>query len=328
MSRFGSTNYDANGGSTSSTEEYKDRDAMLLGRYAILSVNLDSVGVYDGNYGKNMILNMDDVSVVEGVVTTRTDDGDGNADGKIKVMGWDKWFGRDDEMNLVPFDEDGEVSTDELGRRITEEYGGTDYKYQVESGVLEDRDEPEDIGDAEIWLGNGKKARTLAKVLSARGHDVIDEDNKNDDREWLAAETDEEFELREELQGREIEFWFEETTLKAEEIDDLEDDITFTDSVVLDAESGAPITIPNDSDGSGSGGGSDASEGDSSTAEEDAQAESEEYPQELDELIDMFARTEKTEKASIEGMLRDEAPDDFDLDVDAAIDEIERRITP
>lgn len=70
-----------------------------------------------------------------------------------------------------------------------------------QEGVLEGRDDPVEIGDLELWLDNVKKARTFTKVLSSRGHDVVDQDNKNDDRNWLDAEDDDEFALREELEA-------------------------------------------------------------------------------------------------------------------------------
>jgi len=323
MSRFGSTTYNPSG-SSASAEDYKDRESILLGKYAIVEATLDSVGVYEGNYGLNMILNFDDAVVREGVIGNRIENGNGEQDDKTKIMGWDRWYDRDEDMNLVPFEEGGEISTDELGRRVTEEHGGDTYKYEIEEGVLEDRDDPAEIGDVELWLGNGKKARTIAKVLSAQGHDVIAD--KEDDRGWLNAEDRESFQLREELEGRRIMFWFEQTTLSADEIDDLDDDVTFTDAVVLDAESDAPITIPNDADGDSSESDGDSS-GDSEEANQPDEAEAEEdFPRDIDELIDMFARTGQDERASVEEMIQNEAPEDYEVDMDAVMAAIENRM--
>jgi hypothetical protein len=113
-SRFGSTDYNAQGGSSSS-EDYEDRDGLLLGRYAIISAEIAGVGVND-QYGKSVVLNLDDTMVHEGVISDRQ-----GAD-KKKVYGWSKWFDRDPETDdLVPFEEGGDITTDELGRIVTEE---------------------------------------------------------------------------------------------------------------------------------------------------------------------------------------------------------------
>jgi hypothetical protein len=322
MSRFGSTSYNPSG-STSDTEDYKERDSILLGKYAILSAEIDSVGVYDGNWGLNMILNFDNAEVVEGVVGNRIENADDEQDDKTKIMGWDRWYDRNDDMELVPFEDGGEISTDELGRRVTEEYGGDTYKYEIEDGILEEEDEPAEIGDVELWLSNGKKARTLAKVLSQKGHDIIED--KEDDRHWLNAADRDTFQLREELEGRRIMFWFEQTTLAAEEIDDLDEDVTFTDAVILDAETEAPITIPNDADG-GESGDSGEEEADTESETDEADTEEEDFPRDVDELIDMFARTGQDERGSVEELVLDEAPEDYEVDMDAVMGAIESRM--
>lgn len=333
MSRFGSTSYNPTGSSGNSSDDYKDREAMLLDKYAIIEANLAEVGVYEGNFGMNIILNMDDAVVREGVLTERVEQPNGEADNKLKVMGWDTWYDRNEDMELVPFEEDEKVDLNGIGRRETETHGGDKYKYSIEEGVLEGRDEPVEIGDRELWLGNGKKARTIAKVLSSKGHDIIDEDNKRDDREWLDAENELDFALREELEGRRIMFWFEKTTLSADEIDDLDEDVTFTDAVILDAETEAPITIPNDTDGtdrnnSSGAGGTDSDNSDSIDGGVDgADGEDNEpdFPKDVDEMVDMFARTGQTDPDMIGNSIRDAAPDDYEVDMDAVVSAIERR---
>lgn len=330
MSRFGdNTSYNPTGSSGGS--DYKDRESFLMGNYAIIEATLDNVGVYEGNYGMNIILNMDDAEVIEGVTSRRIDNGNGEADDKLKVFGWDKWFDRDEEtMDLIPMDEGGEISTEELGRRVTESAGGDDYKYEIEEGVLEGRDDPVDISDRELWLGNGKKARTLAKVLSQHGHDIIDEDNKRDDRDWLNAETDTDFALRPELEGRRIMFWFEQETVGPDDIDDLDEEVTFTDAVVLDADTEAGITIVNDEE-EGAESGADGSESDESSGSEDGEDADEvrtgrgDLPPDVNELVDMFARTGQDNRESIENIISDEAPDDYSVDMDHVMSEIEAR---
>lgn len=320
MSRFGNTTYNATG--STNTQDYKDREPMLMGRYVILEATLEKVGVYSGNFGKSLILNMDDVEVLEGVITSRTDNGDGEADEKTKLFGWDKWYDRDENMELVPFEEGGEISTDDLGRRVTEEAGGDTYKYEIEGAVLEGRDEPVDIDDRELWLGNGKKSRTLAKVFSQRGHDIIDQDNKRDDREWLNAEDDGDFALRPELEGRRIMFWFEQTTLSADEVDDLDQDVTFTDAVVLDAETETPITIVNDDEEGDADGDADSTDTDDESGAESGVTD---LPADVEELVDMFARTGQDDRDSIENIVSEEAPSDYEVDMDLIMSEIEAR---
>lgn len=333
MSRFGSTSYNPTGSSGNSSDDYKDREAMLLDKYAIIEANLAEVGVYEGNFGMNIILNMDDAVVREGVLTERVEQPNGEADHKLKVMGWDTWYDRNEDMELVPFEEDEEVDLNGIGRRETETHGGDKYKYSIEEGILEGRDEPVEIGDRELWLGNGKKARTIAKVLSSKGHDIIDEDNKRDDREWLDAENELDFALREELEGRRIMFWFEKTTLSADEIDDLDEDVTFTDAVILDAETEAPITIPNDTDGTdrNDGSGADGTDSDSNDSIDggvdgaDGEGDEPDFPKDVDEMVDMFARTGQTDPDMIGNSIRDAAPDDYEVDMDAVVSAIERR---
>jgi len=168
---------------------------------------------------------------------------------------------------------------------------------------LEGRDDPVEIDDLKLWLGNGKKARTFAKILSADGHDAIDEDNKRDDRNWLVADNGDDFNLRPELEGRRIMFWFEQTTLKEENLEGQDEDVTFTDSVILDAETEAGITILN---GDEKGAESDDSSSDfnesdgSDDASDDESADSEDLPDDVDELVDMFARTGQDNRDSIE----------------------------
>ena len=327
--RFGTTDYNPTGGS-SGGGDYKDRDSMLLGQYAIIEFDLDRVGVYEGNYGKQMILNMDDVEVREGVITERTGDGDGE-EGKLKVYGWDKWYSRDeDTMDLIPFDGSDEITIDELGRRVSEDAGSDTYKYRIEEGILEGRDQPADVGDRELWLSNGKKTRTLAKVLSERGHDIVDDDNKRDSREWLNADDDDEFQLRPELEDRRLMLWFKQTTLEPNDDNDLDEPVTFIDSVLLDAETEAGITIKNDeSDGDEADDeAADADDGDDEAAEDagtEPDSPDRDYPEDVNQVLDMFSRTGQTDRDSIESIVRDEAPADFDVDMDEIMDEIETR---
>jgi hypothetical protein len=331
MSRFKSTNYNPTGSASgnSSDGDYKERDSFLLGRMAIITFDLDSVGVYEGNYGQSIILNMDDVEVNEGVLSERLDDE------KIKVFGWDNWFDRDEEtFELEPLPGQDTVSDDDLPSVESQSAGGEKYRYAITDALMEGRDDPVSIGDGELWLSNGKKTRTLAKVLSKKGHDIIDEENEREDRGWLTAESDNEFQLRDELQGRRLMMWFEQVTIPAEEMDeDQDEDITFTDTVLLDADSESGITIANGSGGGvvgdtdgGSGNATDAAdEPAEGTSGDDSSAEEAGFPEGIDGLIDVFARNNQSDREKVSNAVKNEAPDDYDVDMGAVMEEINNR---
>lgn len=334
MSRFKSTDYNPTGSTTgsSSSGDYKERDAFLLDRMAIITFELDSVGVYDGNYGQTMILNMDDVEVNEGVLSERLDDE------KIKVFGWDNWFDRDeDTFELQPLPGQDTVKDEDLPSVESQSAGGEKYRYAITDALMEGRDEPVSIGDGELWLTNGKKTRTLAKVLSQMGHDAVSDENEREDHGWLNAETEAEFQLRDELQGRRLMMWFEQVTIPAEDMDDDQDeDITFTDTVLLDAKSESGITIAN-GDGGGTVGGDDSTGGGSGNATDaadepadgasgdDSDDEEASYPNAIDGLLDVFARNNQNDREKVSSAVRNEAPDDYDVDMDAVMAEIQER---
>lgn len=108
-------------------------------------------------------------------------------------------------------------------------------------------------------------------------------------------------------------FWFEQTTIDTEDLDDDQDEeITFTDSVVLDAETEAGITILNGDEEKESGSDSDESD-ESSASESGAEGGDADLPDDVDELVDMFARTGQDNRDSIENIVSEEAPDDYDV---------------
>jgi len=331
MSKFGNTNYSADTSSSSNNNDFKDREPFLLSTYSIITFTLADVGVYGGDYGDTLILNMDDVEVLEGVVGNRIKQNGEDCRDKTKVFDWGRWFDRDDEMELMPFDEDGEVSTAEIGRRVTDEAGSNTYKYEIEEGVLEVRDDPVEIGDKELWLSNQKKSRTLAKVLSERGHDAVDDDNKTEDYGWLTAENQADFALRPELEGREIMMWFEEVTLEPEEDNDIEEEVTFRDSVILDAETETGIVIQNDEESENAAMESTTTS-QSQTATDGGMATPDnpysdvDLPTAVDSLIDSFAASGTDNRDSIENVVSDAAPDDYELDMDVVMSELRSRM--
>jgi hypothetical protein len=315
-SRFNNTDYDASGGANN--DDYDNRDGLLVGKYGIVTAVVADVGVND-QFGTSVVFNLDDVEVVEGVVTDR----EGAA--KKKVYGWSNWFDRDPETgDLVPFEEGEEISIDVLGRRVTESAGGDKYRYTVEEGVMEGRDDPVSLGDRDYWVSNSKKTRTLCKVLSAHGHDIINEENKREDGKWLNAETGDDFNLRDDIQGRRIMFWYQDDSFTVEE-DGEEEVVEFTDAVVLDEETEVGITIRNGDADQEDLAESESQTETSDTEEEQEEPETEDFPEDIEDAIRMFARTNQTDKDKLAPLLEDEAPDDYDLDLDAVVAEIKRR---
>jgi hypothetical protein len=321
MSRFGNNTYNPTGNSGTDSTDYKDRDSMLLGKYAVISFNLADVGAYDGQYGTSMILNMDDVDVHEGVVGERTDDG------KEKVFGWDHWFQRDeDTMELIPFDDGDTISKDALPKVESQSAGGSTYRYELGDAVLEGRDDPVTLGDRELWLSNGKKARTLAKVLSEHGRDAVDDDRRREDSGWLRS--GDSFAFRDELEGRRMEMWFESVTIPEEELDDEYDDsITFTDSVLYDAKTGEGIVMKNnaDADTNGSGDSGNVTEA-SGESEPEAgtvsDSDTTDFPAEVDSIINVLAESDNANRSRVETMMDG---DKHDISIGAVMDEIEAR---
>jgi hypothetical protein len=313
MSRF-TTSYNPTGGASASGDnDYKDRDGLLLDKFAVIEFTLARVGSYGGQFGEQIILNMDDVQVNEGVISER------ESDGKTKVWGWDQWFDRDPAtMELVPYDDDGEITTAELPRRKSEDAGRNTFRYELGEGVLEGRDEPVEIGDRELWLKNQAKSRTVSKVLSTEGENIIED--KDDDNNWLSFDVgNEEFPLREELEGRRLILWFQPKTFTVEKGDE-EEEVTYIDAFILDAETEAGITMINEESG-------EQSTIPEPTAEEadessDTSSAEEGFPQEIEELIEVFRRTEQTSRESIEPIVQAEAPDGYDVDMDAVMDAV------
>lgn len=328
MSRFGSTNYNPTGSSNDSdSSEYKEREPFLLGEYAIIEFTLDNVGVYSGDYGQNMILNMDDVEVREGVNSERV------GDGKLRVWGWDRWFDRDpDTKELQPIGDMDTVSADALPEIETQQAGNDQYRYQIIDPVMEGQDEPVPVGDRELWLSNGKKTRTLAKVLSQKGHEVINGANKKEDYGWLNADDSESFRLRPELQDRRIMMWFEPVTLTPDQLDgDTDEPVTFTDTVALDAETETGITIDNSTsedentleaageDELPGGEYQESAAGDGTTGATGDGG----FPQAVDNLINVFARNGVEDREQVERMVESEAGPE--VDIGAVMAEIEAR---
>jgi hypothetical protein len=169
-------------------------------------------------------------------------------------------------------------------------------------------------------ITNGTEYRTILKVITDAGHDVIDD--KDDDFGWA---NEDKISLRDDLRGRRIVLFYKESSFTP---DGQDEEVTYTDSVLLDADTGAGVTIQNgESDGSSSGSsddsGSDDKENSGTLGGNDDDSLPEGVPEEADEIIDFMARTEETERDSVEQLVSGEA-DEYDLD--AVIEEVERRM--
>lgn len=308
----GSTN---NSGSDSDSEDYEDRRSLKLGKYGIVSFELDSLSTWDGgNYGTSLIVDVNDVKVIDGMVYDRTK---GNDDDTIKVFGYDKWFQTDGNGQL-----EEEVTDKLVNHRITEEFGGTQYPYEFLDRTTQD-DDPVELGDMTMWLSNGTKNRTFAKVVTPQGHDIINE--KNDNHNWLARDDPQ---IRDDLEGRRLILFYEKDSFNP---DDADEPVEFTDAVILDEETRAGITIKNGS--SSSSGNASSSSGSESEASSSGSVGGngslpEGVPDELDDIIGFIARTGDQNAENVQQLVQSELNDDTsmdDVDLDAVMAEIENR---
>jgi hypothetical protein len=309
------TDYNSNGGSTSNDNDYEERDSLKLSNYAIISFEITRLDENtSGQYGQSMIADFDDVQVHHGLVYDRFY---GDDDDTMKVFGFGEWFKTNEDGTLAE-----EIDPDFINKRISEKFGGKNYPYEYVNHVQEDDEDAIELGNMTYWLNNTTKNRTLAKVITTLGHDAIGD--KDSDNEWLATD---EPQLRDDLVGRRLITFFKEVSFIPDEHqgkDDAEDyRVDYIDSVVLDAETGAGITVQNNQ----AGGPDDTEE---TTADQsggsvggDESDLPDGVPSELEEIIGFMARTGETDAENVERLCDGETDEDYDLD--AVIEEIESR---
>lgn len=303
-------NKDYNSGGSNDNDaddnDYDDNDSLKLANYAIVSFELDRLASFTGSeYGQSVIVDLNDVRVKHGLAYDRfySDDDDTK-----KVFGFGKWFQTNADGTLAE-----DVDEDLINKRISEEFGGNQYPYEYEGHTTEENDDDLEMGDLTMWLNNATKTRTFLKVITDAGHDIVAD--KDDDHDWA---DDDALNIRDDLQGRRITLFYKKDTFKPDD----GDEVTYTDAVVLDEDTEAPITIQNGSTGSSTS--SDNDQGESGTlGGTNADDLPEGVPEEADEIIDFMARTEETDPESVEQLVQGEA-DDYDLD--AVVGEVERRI--
>lgn len=299
------TDYNS-GGSNDNDNDYEERDSLKLSNYAMVSFEVSRLAEYTGSqYGESVFVDVDDVRVKHGLVYDRFYDDD---DDTMKVFGFGKWFQTNADGTLAE-----EVQDDLLNKRISEEFGGDDYPYEYETHTTEDVEEEVELGNMSFSLSNSTKYRTFLKVITEAGHDVIND--KNDDYDWA---NEDELDIRDDLRGRRMVLFFKKERFTP---DGEDEEVEYTDAVVLDESSGAGITIQN-GESSGSSNSDDSEDSSGSIGGDDESELPEGVPDELDDIISFMARTEEDDRDQIDQLASGEA-DEYDLD--AVVAEVEAR---
>jgi len=292
MSRY---NQHSGSGTGSSTSGDFDDITLKLQKYSAIRVTGDRVNAFDSQYGDKFIAGFDDVEILDGIVFQRD-----NKPGTWKVFSPGKFFNVDPDTGKVyeqatPGDNGVEYSNEMSAQEIldhprvigfSETFGGNDYFYTPVGAIVEgsgDMATNNDlevkttsdsivVGEVSMLLSNSSWVRTLAKLITADGDDIIaKEEGDNGDmvsvtesHGWL---TNMDPELREGIEGREMElFIIEETAEFGDE------EVQYTTPILLDAKTGERITIDNfDGDESESESESDTA----SEAEDEADSEAE-----------------------------------------------------
>jgi len=290
--------------------DYEERPRLSMNNYAIASFVVSDLSEYTGDYGQNVYVNLDDVELMHGMFYDRTWEGPDGADDyddkMMKLFGFGDWFDTNEDGTLAE-----EIDEKFINHRISEKFGSNKFPYEFVELVTEDED-PIEVGDMEMKLRNSTKNRTFLKVLTDQGHDVIDD--KENDISWVNENN---MTLRDDILGRRIVLFFKETTWTP---DGQDEPVTYTDAVVLDAETGAGVTIQNGSSDSDS---SDDSSSGTLGGDDEDDGLPEGVPEDADDIIDFMARTGETDPDQVDNLVGDEAED---YDLDAVVAEVERRM--
>ena len=399
MSRY--NQHSGSGTGSSSNDGDFDDTTLKLQKYSAIRVTGKRVNAFDSKYGDKFIVGFDDVEILDGIVFQREDKQD-----TWKVFSPGKFFSVDSDTGKVyekaVEQDDGsmefknEMSAQDILEHprvlgFSETFGGNDYFYQPVGVVVEatgsiatnddlhveTTDQPSiAVGEVSMLLSNKSWVRTIAKLLTEQGNDIIaTEENEEgntvsvtDGHGWL---TTMEPSLREGIEGREMELFIIEETA---EFDD--EEVQYTTPILLDAKTGERITIDNfDGDESESesesdtaseaedeadsepekaatadGGTQAASTSDDSATEstettespdnteaadeatsvsdesgDDTESNADDF-EEIDDLLDYFARTDgEVEPDELREFSEDEVDDLDSIDWEAAAAEVERR---
>lgn len=369
MSRYNSYNGSGVGSSTSSGDF--DDITLKLQKFSAISVVGQRVNAFDSQYGDTFVVGFEDVKVLDGIVFQRDDKPD-----TWKVFSPGKFFNVDPDTGLVLNKDGNEMSADEILNHprvlgFSETFGGNDYFYTPVGVAVEAADdiavnndldvETEDnaivVGEVSMLLKNKSWVRTLAKLLTAEGDDIINDNGesredgnpKYEQHGWL---TTMEPTLRDGIEGREMELFVIEETQEFNG-----EDVTYSTPILLDKKTGERITIDNfgdDADGDDAAadtaeepaasepepeaepepakatdGGAAAQPAEPETDEAD-EAEAEDgdanVPAVLDDLINYFARTDgSVTPDELREFAEDEVDNPDDVDWEAAAAEVEAR---
>lgn len=309
----------SSGSSTSGSDndgDYEDRDKLSLANYAMASFVVSDLSENTGDWGQHIYADIDDVKLMHGMLYDRTwspDDDDGSyEDDTMKLFGFGSWFETNEDGTLAE-----EIDEKFINHRITEKFGSNEFPYEFVELTTEGDDEIE-MGNMTMKLGNSTKFRTFLKVITTAGHDIVDDED--DDFDWANENN---LQLRDDIEGRRLVLFFKQKSFTP---DGQDEEVTYTDAVILDAETGAGVTIQNGSSSSGGSSSDDDTDDDSSGGTlggNDGDELPDGVPEEADEIIDFMARTEETDRDSVESLVSGEA-DDYDLD--AVVEEVKRRM--
>jgi len=371
MSRYNGSNSGSNGGSN----DYDDI-TLKLQKYAAVRVTDPRVNAFNSDYGDRLVIGFEDLDVLDGVVFQRED-----KPGTWKVFGASKWFNMNPEDGLIyeSYDPDadeyqGQMSAQDILEHprvlgFSETFGGDDYFYNPIGAVIEEGDDialNDDIigteqglsesqveqareetiipvGEVSMLLSNKSWVRTMGKKLTTDGDAFIaDDDQAYEKYNWY---TNDDPELRPELDGREMELWI------TEEQNPGDSDGTHTTPNLMDTKTGNFVTIDNGVEESSDGGDTQEAATDGGTAtqsggststdtaasssggdqlptdsESDASGLPDDVPDVLDDLLDYFARTQGEATAEeLREFAADEVDDPDAVDWEAAADAVATR---
>lgn len=269
MSRYNSSGTQGSNGSNNFNDI-----TLKIQEYAAIRIKPTRVNAFDSKYGDKFIAGFDDAAVIDGIVFQRDD-----KPGTWKVFSAGKFgnLNPDDGLVYEEYDAEadeykGRIAADDILNMpkvlgFFEEFGGDEYNYTPvgvvieqandialnddvvgsdETGYLTDAEAEQarekceiPMGEVSMLLSNKSWVRTLAKKLTTRGDDIIndngkggeerDQNPKYDDRDWLTTKDPE---LRSELKNRPLELWNTEEPVPGQEDDDNPD--TYTTPNLLD----------------------------------------------------------------------------------------------
>jgi hypothetical protein len=196
MSRY--NQHSGSGTGSSSNDGDFDDTTLKLQKYSAIRVTGKRVNAFDSKYGDKFIVGFDDVEILDGIVFQREDEQD-----TWKVFSPGKFFAVDSDTGKVyekaVEQDDGsmefknEMSAQDILEHprvlgFSETFGGNDYFYQPVGVVVEatgsiatnddlhveTTDQPSiAVGEVSMLLSNKSWVRTIAKLLTEQGNDII-----------------------------------------------------------------------------------------------------------------------------------------------------------